>query len=379
MNKLLYTSALCAFTLFLGSTASKAIDFPEHYRTLDVHQEFTKQSTDFKVKNVFPFFLPDNLPGVPVFKGAKGQFSTTAQANLDPTTNQDITSSETLFGVEYVTDRCPKAGQEVYAMDQSFPGIHYSLIGNIVKQTQGNKTQVSNIDFMNSYGIPMNMGKNGCGVLYFDGSDFQNKPYAMKADLQLKYTFQPISIGLDGEFIISANNQVKPALNAYVVIPVTAGEGKGQGVIRPGTVFAVSGNISTAGVDSKVKGNWYVRYITAVYKNNSCQIAFKNHSATKFFWNDNTGIALDANTGTSTSPNNSSALQTTATIIADFTVAGKDRESIMRQVNGNQNLPVHVEDGDCVVQAALPYGDSTSNSATNMNMESQTQVVYIPD
>lgn len=55
MNKLLYTSALCAFSMFLGSTASKAIDFPEHYRTLPVKVEFTKQSKDFTVKNVFPF------------------------------------------------------------------------------------------------------------------------------------------------------------------------------------------------------------------------------------------------------------------------------------------------------------------------------------
>lgn len=380
MNKLFYTSALCAFSLFLGSTVSKANDFPTHYRTLPVQVELTKQTKSFDVKNIFPYKFPDDLPGKPVFIGVKGQFSTTTQATFDEN-GKENTSSETLFAVDYTSNKCATAGEAVssYA-DLASKYDRHPLLGNIVKQTVGGKTITSDVDYMLSYGqgIPVATGKEGCGIVVLDGTDFKGNPYTMKVDLRLKYTFEPVTNGLDGEFIISTNNIKTPALNAYVVLPVASGSGKGASVLRPGTIFAVNGNVSTMSGNSEAKGNWDVRYITAVYKNNSCQAAFKNHSATKFYWNSSTGVGSD--------PNPSSIFGPDVTIISDFIVSGKGRETVMRQPENIKNLPIHVEDGDCVAQVGLPYGVGFSNNGSQnsadvnvMNMESQVYIRSIPD
>lgn len=368
MVKLLYISV--SLGVFVSLSAF-AVEPSEHYRTLHVQAEFTKESKDFQVKNLFPFYFPKDLPGTPVLKGVKGQFSTRTQAKLDKN-GQDITVSETLFGADYATNRCPKAGEPASSY-QDYYGKYrrHGLFGNIVKQTKGDTTQVSDIDMTFKFGKVIDVGTKGCGIIIFDGTDFNNKPYTMKVDLDLKYTFEPITTSLGGEFIVGADNQKHPALNAYVVLPVKKGPGKGYNVLRPGTIYSVGGNIASAATYSKTKGHWFIRYITAVYKKNSCQIAFKNHSGEKFFWNDKTG--------TENKPNPSSVFWPDVTIISDFTVAGKDRESIMKQVNPNHKLPIHIEDGDCVVQAALPYGDSTTVAGSHMNTEFQVAVQSIPD
>lgn len=301
----------------------------------------------------------------------KGQFSTKTQANLDAN-GKDITYSETLFNVVYLPKTCPKAGDGILSIDSAYGvGNGIGLAGGIVKQTKGDTTQVYDFDFTNKYDIVLKSVNNGCGIVYFDGSDFQGKPYTMAADFDIKYTFAPVTTMLDGEFIIDPDNKDKHTLNAYIVAPVTKGAGPGHGVIRPGTIFAVDGNISTASDNPNTKGNWFVRYITAVYKNNSCQVAFKNHPASKFFWNSNTGVG--------SAPNPTPSLWPTAKIISDFTVAQTDRGTIIRQLHGNENLPIHVEDGDCVVQVGMPYGDSTTDPNSHLNMESQANVKSIPD
>ncbi|CAI3931603.1 hypothetical protein [Commensalibacter papalotli (ex Botero et al. 2024)] len=377
MNKLLYTSALCAFSLFLGSTASKAIDFPDHYRTLDVKVEQTKATDNFTKKWVFPFKFPDNLPGTPVFKGAIGQLSTTTQPTFDVNGNE-ITYSETLFSVEFLKKTCvPEEGAEVLTMDNFGSDNHIPLLGGIVKQTKGNTTQVYHIDFMNHYDTVIDLKDGGCGVVYFDGTDFKSKPYTMKADLQLKYSFEPVHVQLGGEFILDVDTYAAQArANAYNVYPVSSGSGKGNRVIRPGTIFSVNGNASASGTYIKNKGDWSVRYVTAIVKNNSCQVGFKNYTqgqdlSKSFQTQDHAGIG--------SAPNPTAVLWPTSTIISDFTLVGNGRDSVVGNAFGNSNLPVHVDDGDCVVQAMLPLGRSTTGPGTNVNVEAQVGIVYIPD
>lgn len=382
MNKLLYTSTLCAFSILMGFTSAKAIDFPDRYRTLDVHTEFTKQTDNFTVKNVFPFKFPDDLPGTPVFKGIKGQLSTMTEASFDES-GQENTYSETLFSVEFLKKTCPKAGDSILSMDSAYgDGNHIPLTGGIVKQTKGGTasnplTQIYHINFMNQYDTVLDMQDGGCGVVYFDGTDFRNKPYTMKADLQLKYSFSPINIPLDSEFILDVDTYAAQARhNAYIVYPVIQGSGKGQGVIRPGTIFAVNGDASVSGSYVKNKGDWSVRYVTAVLKNNSCQVGLKNgvtgqDTSKRFQTQDKAGIGAASNPTV--------VLWPTSTIISDFTLVGNGRDSVVGNAKGNSNLPVHVEDGDCVVQAILPLGKSSTTSGTNVNVESQTNIKYIPD
>lgn len=121
MNKLLYTSILCAVSILIGSTAAKAIGFLDRYRTLDVHAELTKQTDNFTVKNVFPFKFPDDLPGTPVFKGARGQLSTMTEASFDKS-GQENTYSETLFSIKFLKKTCPKAGDGILSMDSAIWG-----------------------------------------------------------------------------------------------------------------------------------------------------------------------------------------------------------------------------------------------------------------
>lgn len=377
MNKLLYTSALCAFSVLMGANAAKAVDFPDRYRTLDVHAEYTKQTDNFTVKNVFPFQFPDDLPGIPVLKGIDGQLSTTTEPTLDEN-GQEKTFSETLFNVEFLTKTCPKAGDGILSLDTAYGSDnHIRLTGGIIKQTKGGETKVLPIHFMNQYDTVLDNTNKGCGIVYFDGSDFQNKPYTMKADLNLKYTFQPIEMQIGGEFVIDVDTyQPTARWNAYVVHPVASGAGKGShGVFRPGTLFAFKGNSTASGVSLNTKGNWSVRYITAVYKNNSCNVGLRDNvfgqdTSRRFQAQDEAGIG--------SAPNPTSALWPTATIISDITLVGHDRDSVVGQVN-SQNLPIHIEDGDCVVQAMLPQGQSTTGKGSSVNVETVTQAYYIPD
>lgn len=273
-------------------------------------------------------------------------------------------------------------------MDNKFPNNHFGLFGNIVKQSQGapapdGLTKTFNVEVDNQYGIPLDLTKNGCGVVYFDGTDFQNQPYTIQADLQLKYTFTPIKVMLDGEFTIDSDNKTHSRLNAYTIVPVKSGKGPGNGqVIRPGTIVSVNGNIVASGIYQATKDDWFVRYVTAVYKNNSCKVAFKD----RLDKNQELPNKFTTNspTGTATIPNPSSALWDTSKIISDFTVVGNGHQTILAHAHGNNNLPVHVEDGDCVVQVALPHGgntqdDSAPNGSHALNTESQVSIMYIPD
>lgn len=373
MKKLLYIA--CSLGGMLCVTSSVFAEEPhQHYRTLHVQAEVTKQTKNFQVKNIEPFYFPKGLPGKIVYLGAKGTFSTTTTQEKLNKAGKDVTYSETLFGVEASADKCPKEGETVGSYPE-YAGKYQKrtfMVGSIVKQTQANSTKDVKVDVMLPYGTPVLMGPKGCGIVVFDGSDFNDKPYTMKVDLELKYTFEPIITSLGAELTLDADNQTHFRLNGYEVVLVKSGPfHTNERVIRPGTIYAVNGNIMTSGVYAKNKGHWFVRYITAVYKHNSCQVAFKNHSPRSFTWNDKTG--------TSTTPNPSSVFGPDVTIISDETAEGDGRGAVNTIVKSNKNLPIHVEEGDCVVQAALPYGDSTTGNGTNMNSEFFVYTQSIPD
>lgn len=366
-------TAFCLLMMMFGFMGKNvyAYDWAAHYRTLHIQMQYTKSTKDFQIKTLFPFHLPDNLPAPPVFKGMKGTIS--SYTHVYRKAGQEQTFSETLFSLSFSDKACPVYAELSNSWQDYFVKYRpYPLTTNIIKQTQGDREETLTLDFMHPYGIPLDFGKSGCILAYFDGTDFQNMPYTVKLDLQLKYSFVPLVKGLDAEFLIGfSNDNALPRLNAYSVLPVTDSVHYKDGIIRPGTIVDVNGNISASGLAPHTKGNWYVRYVTAVYKNGSCQKAFKNHAPTKFFWNDHTG--------TRSIPNHSSVFWPTTEIISDFIVNGKDNKTVMHEVSGNRKLPIHVEEGDCVVQAAMPFGDRTTGDKGAANTEFQVYVNSIPD
>lgn len=361
---------LCMIVGCMVTLSSKADVLSDHYRTLDIKATYTNQSKDFTVKHLFPFHLPENLPGKPVFKGLSGTYT----IHAEPTYNaqgQEVTYAETLFGIAYSSNSCPQPGEAVngYA-DYDNKYDPHSLAGQILKQTEGGKDQSSMVNYINPYDIKLNINKNGCLFTLFDGTDFQGKNYTIQVDLKLLYSFEPLAVGLDAEMIVDFSNKTNPTLNAYVVVPVTNADKVTGVVMKPGTLINVAGNIASSSIYAPNKGHWFIRYITAIYQKQSCQEAFPKHQKGKFTWNDHTG--------TSSKRNESSLFWPTTKIISDFTVMGKDRESVTTQMEAH-DMPVHVEEGDCLVQAAIPYGDSTTVNGTNDNIEFQVFANYIPD
>ena len=367
-NWLLNTSISFIMFGFLCSTTMAEEKTPYHYRTLSMKAEMTKQTKDFVIKNLSPFYFPDNLPGKPIVKEITGTLSTTTQARFDAKGNE-TTYSETLFSVNYSAKACPAPGEGIDGVGYFYKFPPIGLFAAIVKQVQGG-TVTTPVHFKDPSGIPIPVTKKGCFFITFDGSDFAGKPYTMKADLQIKYTFEPRWARLDGEFLLGSGNKVTPTLNAYAVLPVTSKRPKGN-VILPGTITAIRGNVASSAIAPDGKDRWSVRYVTAVYKKNTCQIAFKHHNPEKFFWNDFTGTAHQ--------PNPSAALWPSSVILSDVNAEGVGRQSVMTNVRETKNFLVHVEEGDCVVQAAMPFGTHETLRGSGINSEYQVDVQYIPD
>ena len=108
-NWLLNTSISFIMFGFFCSTTIAEENTPDHYRTLSMKAEMTKQTKDFVIKNLFPFYFPDNLPGKPIVKEITGTLSTTTQARFDAKGNE-TTYSEKLFSVNYSDKDCPAPG-----------------------------------------------------------------------------------------------------------------------------------------------------------------------------------------------------------------------------------------------------------------------------
>lgn len=333
------------------------------YQVIPFKAEFTKQSLNFDKKNLFPIALPDYVVEGTKFYGIKGSFGTETIQNV--VDGQDKTGSETLFNLlSSTTDACPTEAEVADSYDAigSKYGF-YSYNTAIVKQKTAG-TQTFQYNYKLPEGILMKFGKGRCAFLSMDGSDFANKDYTMKADLNLIVKVpnpKPVkTYSLDFEF-------TPAGLISYVVYPVTA-DGANN-TVKAGTLTGIYGNASMTNTFAAVK-NWKGLNRIAVYKNNTCQEAFLNHNATKFAWQD---------TDKSMHGLGHSVDWPTTKFVSEMTLSGDGRGADMKQMTGNDQLPLHLEAGDCVVHTIVNTYDNPTHVSFNFNEETQTHFTVIPD
>jgi len=360
-------------TFAAGCFACLTTSHAEELSILPLKATLTKSTASFQVKNLFSFQLPANLPATANFRGLVGALSTTTSA--DKTTQKPVWS-ETLFGLAYTTRSvCPLSGQKIgsYAeIFSSFPS--QGLAGLIVKQS-GPGTMTVPVAIKLPAGLPMHLPPGGCLFMSFDGTDFASRPYTMTSNLSLLYDTQPpkwpsYSVnGLDAEFVVTPSTARGPVLNAYTVLPVSQ-----KGPLHPGRLLDVYGNVSATSSSgfsgAPVKsGHWSIREIVSVYRHGSCDTAFPGHSGNKFMWNDRSGNG--------TEPNPSHALKPAAQKILDIVLDGDGIDSVIKQANAIQTLPVSLETGDCVVSAILP-NTVDKRVDGSVNVETQFKTVSTP-
>lgn len=343
---------------------------------LSLQASWTKRSTSYQVKNLFPFKLPDDFPANARFRGLVGTISTTASAAAGKPLQ-----AVTVFNLsESFTGQCPTAGEEVDGYDEVAARYGGQTLGAwIVKQsTPGTETAQLSLEL--PVGIPLKLKPGDCLYAIFDGTDFADQPYTqpytMKMDLEMLYDTEPFPYptyhidGLDAEFTVAPNVWAAPVLNAYSVIPVSS-----SGPVKPGELLDVAGNsapVSGPGLgDAPITaGAWSEREIVAVYRDGSCQKAFPNHGPTKFFWNDPSGLK-DA-------PNPSSIFWPSSQRLLDVTLSAEGIGSVMTQANAVDTLPVSLEEGDCIVLAFVPNTDSPDVKGTLLNIEDQIRILTTP-
>lgn len=336
--------------------------------------------------------MPDYVVEGTKFYGIRGNFSTETQPNATTTENTvngipinvtvDNTNSETVFNfLSSTTNACPSEAEEAdgYNVIESKYGSMYSYNTTIVKQTLGGRQSV-NYDYKLPDGIPMKFGKGRCLFLSMDGADFTGYNYTIKADLDLIVRVpnpKPVKIyTLDGEFVTLRGVP-------YVVYPVT--KDGANGTVQEGTLTGVYGDASMLN-QFAILHNWKGLNQIAVYKNDSCQAAFPNHLATRFNWQ----YTPDSMRGFGYS-----IAWLTSIIISEMTLSGDGRGTDMKQMTGNNQLPIHLEAGDCVVHAItnsyvnqeghyVEQGDwdptqSKWDENIVFNQEMQTHFTIIPD
>ncbi|MFT9297011.1 MAG: hypothetical protein ABF542_02745 [Gluconobacter sp.] len=365
----LFAAVMIAGSSFACFPTSRA----EELSILPLKATLTKSTPSFQVKNLFSFQLPANLPAPANFRGLIGTLSTTTSP--DKTTHKPVWS-ETLFGLAYTTRSvCPLSGQKIGSYSEIFSSFpSQGLAGLIVKQS-GPGTVTIPVAIKLPAGLPMRLPPGGCLFMSFDGTDFANRPYTMTSNLSLLYDTQPskwpsYSVnGLDAEFVVTPSTARGPVLNAYTVLPVSE-----KGPLHPGLLLDVYGNVSATSSSgfsgAPVKsGRWSIREIVSVYRRGSCNQAFPHHSENKFMWNDHSGNG--------TEPNPSHALKPTAQKILDIVLDGNGIDSVMKQANGIQTLPVSLGTGDCVVSAILPNTVDKSIDGS-VNVETQIKTVSTP-
>lgn len=364
MNKIFFSFAVASIGL-VGYVAPSFAD--DGYQVIPLKAEFTKQSLDFQKKNLFPVTLPDYVVKGTKFYGIRGSYETKTASNI--VNGQDKTNSETLFNLlSSTTDVCPSEAEEADGYNAIFSKYGaYSYNTAIVKQsTAGVKT--FNYNYRLPDGIPMKFGKGRCFFVSMDGSDFANNDYTMKADLNLIVKVpnpKPIKIySLGFEFSPGATPLV-----SYVVYPVT--KDGANNTVKEGTLTGVYGNASMTSPTSTLT-SWQGHNQIAVYKNNSCQEAFQNHASSKFAWQD---------TDSSMHGLGHSINWPTTHVVSEMTLSGQGRETDMKQMTGNSNVPFHLEAGDCVVHAVVNSFEKTAStpSTFQFNEETQTYFTVIPD
>ncbi|MDI2111992.1 hypothetical protein [Commensalibacter nepenthis] len=362
MKKILLAFVVMSSYLTGYTTSSYAED---GYQVIPFKAELTKQSLNFDKKNLFAVTLPDYVVEGTKFYGIKGSFTTKTLQYI--VSGKDKTNSETLFNLlSSTTDACPSQGEVADGYNVIFNKYGgYSYNTAIVKQNVAG-VQTFNYDYKLSDGIPMKFGKGRCVFLSMDGSDFANQNYTMKADLNLIIKVpNPKAVktySLDGEF----SPGIYP-LVSYVVIPVT--KDGANNTVPAGTLTSVYGNASMMNPLATLK-NWQGHNQIAVYKNGSCQEAFLNHSPTKFMWQD---------TESSMHGLGNSINWSTSNVVSDMTLSGSGRGVDIKQMSGNNKLPIHLEAGDCVAHAIVNTFDQPTDNTFQFNQETQTHFTVIPD
>lgn len=360
MKKILFSCTIVSGCL-IGYTVPSFAD--GGYQVIPFQAEFTKKSLNFDKKNLFPLILPDYVVEGTKFYGIKGSFSTKTLQNIKD--GKDQTSSETLFNLlSSTTNACPLYAEvaDSYNVIGRKYGF-YSYNTAIVKQKEaGVKTFEYNYKMPD--GILMKFGGGRCIFLSMDGSDFAGHNYTMKADLNLIVKVphpKPVkTYSLDFEF-------TPGGLVSYVVYPVTK-DGVNN-TVHEGTLTGIYGNVSmTSSLSTTKQWQGYNRIV--VYKNGSCQKAFKNHKPTKFAWQD---------TDQSMRGLGHSVSWPTTNVVSEMTLSGHGRGSDIKQMTGNNQLPVHLESGDCVVHAIVNSFDKTTSAPVRLNEETQTHFTVIPD
>ncbi|MBS0987026.1 hypothetical protein [Acetobacter thailandicus] len=343
--------------------------------SISMDVDFTKKSKNFQIKNIFPFFLPENSSENINIVSINGYALTTTL----PLGKSNFVSSETLFGLTYTNapTGCPYKGEAIssYAeMGNRFPGIPLAAV--ILKQTRPGTNKFS-FNYKFPKGIPINVLPNGCFFISLDGSDFSNKDYRMKANFNVIYKknikineddIKKIFINnIDAEFLVAPSTGRGPALNAYVVLPVST-----SGVIKPGVLLGVYGNVAATAAsefhqEPSYSADWNIREIVAVYHHNSCLKAFPGHGSGKFTWNDPTS--------SKNLMNPTSALWKTSELLGNIEILGNGHESITKSIQYKKSIIL--SQGDCIVAASLPNSINPYVSGA-LNIEVQLKVISEP-
>lgn len=331
------------------------------YQVFPVHLQWTKENYDSNHAPIvlMPFNLPKSVPNGAEFVGVTGTITATTVGE-SPEENKDAVALLEMFSSS--SDYCPKMGETINPSTFNLydTSKFTSYFSQIMKQTNvGDKTL--DIDYTMAQGLPLNLGEDKCMFLKFDGWDWQSKPYTITADLEIKYKTSASNYNpniqkksLDVENLWGAPD------TGYTVYPVLKDGNSANQTLPPGTIMSVFGGVGVLNVNYPNLKDWVVQSKIVVYKNGSCETAFPKHRLSRFRWQDTDSTSWD-----------------TSIVIAEKTLKGSGINAALTQMTGNGNLPIHVEDGDCVAQA---FVNSNVYGITDpLNEEGQAGFSFIPD
>lgn len=359
MKNHLYAVPLLAFGfgIMLSAHAEERSD----YQIFPVHLQWTKANYVSNAAKIvlMPFNLPQSVPDGAEFVGVTGTITSTTCGSCGE--SKDAVALLEMFSSR--SDYCPEPGQviEPSTFNLYDTSKFTSYFSQIMKQTNvGDKTL--DIDYTMAQGLPLNLGEKKCMFLKFDGWDWQSKPYTITADLKIKYKISEPNYNpnIRKETLDVENMWGAPDIG-YKVYPVLKGGNSANQTLPPGTIMSVFGGVGIVNVNHADLKDWVIQSKVVIYKNGSCEKAFPDHHVYKFIWQN----SID------------STLWDTSTVIAESTLKGSGIGSAVTQMTGNDNLPIHVEDGDCVAQAFV--NSNVHGIGTALNEEAQTGFSFIPD
>jgi len=322
--------------------------------------EYSKIDTDFARKNAFSIDISNlNFRSI---TGIRGYVITTSPNN---------TESVTLLSLAYARgDHCPSYGEKIesYA-DYSARYPNQIFYTKIIKMAKGGTTNTPiSITLKNPLNIPAN---TKCLIALWDGTNFANVPYSIKSRIIVDYNDVPAEpqdqyiASLDAEFYGAASLDSR-ALNAYVALPVSD-----SGPLFPGRLLDVYGNVAATTFKKDADKftdttKWGIEYFVTIFRNNSCQKTFPNHSAAKFMYNTKSML--------------SDGKRSTPFDIKDtFNIYNKSiyvvgNGSTMSEFSSSDDKYMSISNGDCVVLTFAPAAQ-TSAGLPAINQESQIQLL----